>query len=219
MKLVKKGAEANIYLSTLLGRKVIVKRRIRKEYRIKEVDFKIRDYRTIHESQLLHQAKKAGVLTPTIRLINRSNSEIIMDYIDGIRLRDSLNSRNTKNVATLCFKLGEYVGRLHMHGIIHGDLTTSNIIVNSNDKMFFLDFGLGFYSDTVEAQGVDLHLLKQVFESFHYKISKECFYSLMRGYEKVAGRRKTVQILNKVREIEGRGRYVPPELRYFGKKQ
>lgn len=219
MELLKKGAEANIYLTTFLGQKVVVKRRIRKEYRIKEVDFKIRDYRTVHESQLLHQAKKTGIPTPTIRFINRSNCEIVMDYIEGIRLKDKLNLESLKRVETLCFKLGEYVGKLHKHGVIHGDLTTSNIIMDLNGKMFFVDFGLGFYSNTVEAQGVDLHLLKQVFESFHYKISKECFNSLMKGYEKIVGKHKTFEILNKIREIEGRGRYVPPESRHFGKNK
>ena len=219
MELVKKGAEADIYLTKMFDQEVIIKRRISKNYRNKQIDFKIRNSRTIHESQLLNQAKRSSVPTPTIRLVNRQNSEIIMDYVKGVRLRDLLHSKNIKKAALLCYRLGVYIGRLHKHGIIHGDLTTSNIIMDSNERMVFIDFGLGFYSNTIEAQGVDLHLLKQVFESFHYVISKECFNSVMKGYGKIIGNNKTIQVLNKIKEIEGRGRYVSPESRYFGKKR
>ena len=214
VKLLRKGAEANIYLANFMGRKVIVKRRICKTYRIKEIDKKLRDYRTIHEAQLLHQAKKVGVPTPIIYFVDREKFELIMEYIEGIRLKDYLESKNHGKALELCFKLGEIIGKLHKNGIIHGDLTTSNVILTSDWKMFMVDFGLGFYSTTVEAQGVDLYLLKQVFESFHYKIAKKCFNAVLEGYKKIVGEEKFREIKEKIGEISVRGRYIPPEARF-----
>ena len=214
MKLLKKGAEANIYLSSFMGRKVVVKKRIGKNYRIKEIDKKIRDYRTIHEGKLLHEAKIVGVSTPIIYFVDRKKFEIIMEYVEGIRLKDYLENGEINKALKFCFQLGKLIGKLHKNGIIHGDLTTSNVILTKDWKMFMVDFGLGFYSTTVEAQGVDLHLLKQVFESFHYRIAKKCFNAVLEGYGRVVSEKRKKEILEKIGEIETRGRYIPPEVRF-----
>ena len=214
MRLLRKGAEANIYLSTLMGRRVIVKKRIRKTYRIREIDKKLRDYRTVHEAQLLHQAKKAGVPTPTVYLVDREKFEVVMEYVEGVRLKDYLENGSLEKALKLCFQLGKLIGKLHLKGIVHGDLTTSNIILTKDWKMFMVDFGLGFYSTEVEDYGVDLYLLKQVFESFHYKIAKKCFNHVLEGYRKTVGEEKFREVEKKLREIGVRGRYIPPEKRF-----
>ncbi|RLI05707.1 Kae1-associated kinase Bud32 [Candidatus Bathyarchaeota archaeon] len=214
MKLLRKGAEANIYLSSLMGRKVVVKKRISKTYRIRELDEKIRAYRTIHEAQLLHEAKKAGVPTPTIFFVDIKKSEITMEYIEGTRLKDYLENEKNSDMESLCFQFGKLTGNLHVFGIIHGDLTTSNVILTHDGKLFLLDFGLGFYSNNIEAQGVDLYLLKQVFQSFHFKVANKCFKAFLHGYGKVVGVEKKKEIIEKLREIESRGRYIPPEARF-----
>lgn len=214
MKLLRKGAEANIYLANFMGRKVIVKKRIRKTYRIREIDKKLREYRTIHEAQLLHQAKKVGVPTPIIYFVDREKFELVMEYIEGLRLKDYLETKSHGKALELCFRLGELIGKLHKNGIIHGDLTTSNIILTFDWKMFIVDFGLGFYSTTIETQGVDLYLLKQVFESFHYRIAKKCFSAVLEGYKKTVGEERFVEVEKKMGEISVRGRYIPPKERF-----
>ena len=80
--LLKKGAEANLFLEDWHGRKVVMKKRLPKKYRLDALDRQIRFYRTIHEPQLIHSAKKAGVPTPTIFLIDTGKSNIIMEFVE-----------------------------------------------------------------------------------------------------------------------------------------
>lgn len=215
MVLLKRGAEADIYLTLFMGFKVVVKRRIPKLYRVKEVDLKVREYRTIHEARLLSEVKKFNVPTPSIYFIDRENFDIVMEYVEGVRLKDYLqNVKDLHSLRSVCFKFGNLIGKLHKNGVIHGDLTTSNVILTENMKMFLIDFGLGFYSEDVETQGVDLHLLKQVFESFHHSIAEECFKAVLSGYGKIVGSRRREIVEKKIREIRSRGRYLPPEERY-----
>jgi len=100
------------------------------------------------------------------------------------------------------------IGRLHNRGIIHGDLTTSNMILTSNGKVFFVDFGLGEQSEELEIRGVDLHLMKRALQSTHYKYAKECFDAVMEGYAETVGKEPAKNVLEKIQEIERRGRYV-----------
>ena len=205
--LIRKGAEANLYSGEWYGRKVIVKKRVEKKYRVEPLDKKIRAYRTVHEGQIMHEARKAGVPTPTIYLIDLSDFTIVMEYIEGIRLRDSLNDFSSEKRARACRNVGNLIGRLHERSIIHGDLTTSNMIQTSDEKVFFIDFGLSLYSTEVEDRGVDLHLVRRALNSTHYKYVDLCFSAVIEGYESEVGEKKTERVLTKVREIEKRGRY------------
>jgi Kae1-associated kinase Bud32 len=99
------------------------------------------------------------------------------------------------------------IGRLHNAGIIHGDLTTSNIIV-SKKRIVFIDFGLGERSESLEERAVDLLLVKRAFHSAHYKYSKECLASLFKGYEKIMGHEISINVQKRLRDVERRGRYV-----------
>jgi len=207
--LIRKGAEANLYLGEWYGRRVIVKKRVEKAYRVEPLDKKIRAYRTVHEAQIMHEARKSGVPTPTIYLIDISDFTIVMEYIEGIRLRDTLNNFSPEERLRTCRNVGNLIGRLHERSIIHGDLTTSNMIRTSDEKMFFIDFGLSLYSIEVEDRGVDLHLMKRALNSTHYKYVDQCFGAVIEGYKTEVGDKKTDRVLKKVREIEKRGRYFP----------
>lgn len=206
--LIKKGAEAELYLADWHGRKVIVKRRFPKKYRPSELDEQIRVYRTAHEAQLMHEAKLAGVPTPTIFLVDISNAAITMEFVEGNQIKQLLDKITTEKRKKLCVKLGELIGKLHKQGVIHGDLTTSNMILNSDDKVFLVDFGLGEKSIELEAKGVDLHLMKRALQSTHYKFAEECFQNVIDGYAKVLRAEETTKILEKIKQIERRGRYV-----------
>jgi TP53 regulating kinase-like protein len=206
--LIKKGAEASIYLTDWHGRRVIMKKRFPKRYRPLKMDEQIRTYRTVHEPQLMHEAKKAGVPTPVIFLIDKRNATVVMEFIAGKQVKQLLNEVETAEKRRLCLRIGELIGMLHTHGIIHGDLTTSNMILNSEGKIFFVDFGLGEKSKELESKGVDLHLLKRALQSTHFRFTEECFDAVIRGYSEIVDADAVKNVLNKIGEIERRGRYV-----------
>lgn len=206
--LFKKGAEASLYLEKWQGRKVIMKQRLPKAYRLPTLDEAIRTHRTVREPQSIHRAKEAGVPTPTIYLVDIASANIVMEFIEGKQVKQILNDLSQAKRRSLCRHIGVLIGRLHSHGIMHGDLTTSNMILTSHGKVFLVDFGLSERSNELEAKGVDLHLMKRALQSTHYRYVKKCFEAVMAGYSEVVGRNTTEDVLNKIQEIERRGRYV-----------
>jgi TP53 regulating kinase-like protein len=206
--LLKKGAEASLYLAEWHGKKAVIKTRIPKKYRPEALDKQIRSYRTVHEPQLIHQAKAAGVATPLIYMVNVPEATIIMEYIQGVQVKQRLNEATKTERKNICLEIGELVGKLHSEGLIHGDLTTSNMILNSKGTIFLVDFGLGEKNVELEAKGVDLHLLKRALQSTHFVFWETCFEDILSSYSRVVGDELTEKVYEKIREIERRGRYV-----------
>jgi TP53 regulating kinase-like protein len=206
--LFKKGAEASLYLADINGRKVIVKVRIPKKYRPELLDEKIRSYRTLHEPQLMHEAKVAGVSTPLIYLVNVAEASITMEFVEGQQIKQLLNKISQDKRQELCISIGELIGKLHRESLIHGDLTTSNMILNPESKIYFVDFGLGEKNGETEARGVDLHLMKRALQSTHFQFWEECFKAVLSGYSSVLGAEQAEKVYEKIKEIEKRGRYV-----------
>lgn len=194
MKEVNRGAEAIIYMD-----KDIIKDRIRKNYRIKEIDEKLRKFRTKREAKILD--KLAVINFPAPRLIKTDEKQkIVMQNIKGSKLRDVLEK---KDYLKLSREIGKKIAILHNNDIIHGDLTTSNMILDK--EIYFIDFGLSYFSHKEEDMAVDLHLLKQALESKHYKIFEKCFKAALDSYKKHAKNSKI--ILNRLEKVEARGRY------------
>jgi TP53 regulating kinase-like protein len=156
----------------------------------------------------MHRAKEAGVPTPTIFMIDVKNSTIIMEFVDGKQVKQTLNDLKKEEKLRLCQHIGELIGRLHNHSIIHGDLTTSNMILTPYDKVVFVDFGLGEYSTELEIRGIDLHLMKRAFQSTHFRYAEECFHAVIQGYTNSVGKEQAKNVLERIKEIERRGRYV-----------
>jgi len=206
--LFKKGAEASLYLADWHGRKVVIKVRAPKRYRPEALDEQIRSYRTVHEPQLMHEAKAAGVPTPLIYMVNVAEASITMEFVEGQQIKQLLNKILRDKRQELCMTIGELIGKLHRQGLIHGDLTTSNMILSPEDKIFFVDFGLGEKNSEVEAEGVDLHLMKRALQSTHYQFWEESFKGVLCGYSSVLGSEAAEKIYEKIKEIERRGRYV-----------
>jgi len=208
MVLIKKGAEASLYLEMWHDRKVIMKRRLPKKYRIAELDLRIRSWRTIHEPHIIHKAKEAGVPTPTIFMVDVADANIVMEFVEGKQVKEVLDNVSSEERLKLSKLIGNMIGRLHKHGIIHGDLTTSNMILTPYGKVVFVDFGLSVRSVELEPKGVDLHLMKRTLNSTHYKHAKECFKAVIEGYAESVGNEETKKVTKKILEIEKRGRYV-----------
>ena len=206
--LIKKGAEASLYLVDWHGRRAIIKARLPKKYRPEQLDLTIRRYRTVHEPQLMHEAKRAGVPTPTIFMVDVENAAITMEYVEGLQVKQLIDALCEVDREELCMRIGEEIGKLHRHGVVHGDLTTSNMILSGKGRIFLVDFGLGDRSVELEAQGVDLHLLRRALQSTHFQVADACFKAVLKGYASVVGADGTTCVLEKIREIEKRGRYV-----------
>lgn len=206
--LLRRGAEAELHLQKMFGKTVILKKRIKKRYRIDVLDEQIRNYRTVHEALMMHKAKECGVPTPTIYLIDLAEKTIVMEHIEGQRLKDIMETAGSKDINELCYEVGRLIGHMHKNDLIHGDLTTSNILITKGENIFFIDFGLSEISNEIEKKGVDLHLMKRALQSSHYKLFEESYENILKGYSEVVGEGLAKEVLSKIEEIEKRGRYI-----------
>ena len=202
MKLVKKGAEADIYVTIWNGLDSILKIRKKKDYRVHSLDMRIRTLRTIREAKMISEAKSFGITTPLVYFVDEKKCEIYLQLIKGKLVRDlSLNK-----IIKICTEIGKIVGTLHKNGIMHGDLTTSNLIL-SNQGLVILDFGLSQKTDKVDDYAIDLRLFKEVLNSAHAQIVEDAWLSFVLGYRKILGNMLTEKVLSHVSVIEKRGRY------------
>ena len=194
-KLIAQGAEAKLFLE----KDGILKNRFRKSYRIKEIDDKLRGFRTRREAKILQ--KLQAISFPAPKLIKNDEKEnLLIEKIDGKLVKDVLEKSDYNE---LCREIGRKVAILHNNTIIHGDLTTSNMIFSN--EIYFIDFGLSFFSEKAEDKAVDLHLLKEGLESKHYKIWEECFKHVLEAYRKEA--KNSHETLKRLESVEKRGRY------------
>ena len=246
MKLIQQGAEAKIYLnnSENVGNKIslggrrgsealgggasVIKQRIPKSYRIQELDNKIRKQRTKAEARILEKVSKI-INVPKVK--KTSDFEIRLEFINGKKLSQHLDNFSLKEQKEIMKKIGESVAKLHETGIIHGDLTTSNMIyvkknvdkknklgykgrwsgdglggLNNSSKVFLIDFGLRFQNGKIEDKGIDIHLLKQALEAKHFKNWKILFEEFEKSYKKT-NKKESKQIFERLTAIEKRGRY------------
>ena len=202
MKLIKKGAEADIYVTEWQNSDAILKIRKSKNYRNPILDKNLRKQRTIKESQTIMEVKSFGIPAPLVYFVNLEKSSIMMQRIPGKPIHDLPDSK----VITLAKQMGNLVGMLHQNGIMHGDLTTSNFIFFQN-KVYVIDFGLSQKTIKPEDHAVDLRLIKEILNSAHAKIMEKAWKNFLTGYRSVVGTARYLKIIKLVSEIESRGRY------------
>ena len=203
-KVLHQGAEAKIIAGKYLNKDIVEKRRISKKYRIKEIDQKLIEYRTKEEAKLINYARKQGVSVPIIYDVNKKKGTLVMQYVEGDRVKDIYNDLDENKRINLSRKIGANIAKLHNKDIIHGDITTSNMIIKDN-RVYFIDFGLGEINPEVEAKGVDLHVLMEAMESTHSQHSNDFKY-VMESYSK--NYKGDFNLIDKkIKEIIKRGRY------------
>ncbi len=203
MQILKRGAEAILYLDS---EKNLVKERIKKSYRLPEIDNKLRAERTRAEARLINEASRAGVPVPKVFSVNEAGAKIIMEFLSGERLKEIFNSKlPLKEKENLAEEIGKSIGLLHSHNLVHGDLTTSNLILHEN-KIFFIDFGLGFQSNRAEDFATDLSVLKEALKSTHFKDLNSLWEQILEGYSK--SNADAEKVFKALENIELRGRYV-----------
>ncbi len=207
LRLIAKGAEADLWLDPdWNGLMVLVKRRSQKKYRNPKLDSEIRRSRTVHEATIIHRAKEAGVPTPIIYQIDSTDTTIVMEFVEGARVRDVVDGLGVKERVRLFSDIGQMAGRLHRAGIIHGDMTTSNII-KTPTRVVFIDFGLAEMSRETEKRGVDLNLMHRMLTSTHFRHTEELFNAFKEGYRSTLGAEADTA-LKRMEDIARRGRYV-----------
>ncbi len=202
MKLVKKGAEADIYLASWNGQTSILKIRKKKKYRIDSLDQRIRTLRTIREARLISESKSFGITTPIVYFVDERKCMIYLQLIQGKLVKDL----PPKKIIKISREIGKLIGTLHKNGIMHGDLTTSNFILSKN-RLVILDFGLAQKTDKIDDYAIDLRLFKEVLNSAHVQIMEDAWSSFVNGYRIILGAHVTEKVVSQVSVIESRGRY------------
>lgn len=234
-ELLKQGAEAKIYTGKYLGVPTIIKERFIKGYRHPDLDKKITKDRIRNEARALARCKTIGVKTPCLYLIDMERRRIYMEFYDqSITVKDFLinvvkkhendEKVNTKEVLEkVTLKVGLMVRRLHKYNIVHGDLTTSNMLLVpknqdsptdhldwldiENIDIALIDFGLSYVESKAEDKGVDLYVLERALLSTHNDFPN-LFNQILEGYKTCVSSNKTEtsEILSKLDEVRARGR-------------
>lgn len=200
---LKRGAEAELRKTEFLGRSAVEKVRVPKAYRLPALDEELRRSRIRMEARLMAEARAAGVSVPILYDINLVDNTIVMEFIDGPTAKEVLDTGGERAKET-AREIGRLTGRLHRAGIIHGDLTTSNMILRDG-RIVMIDFSLGAKGETAEERGVDLHLLREALTSAH-RNAAAYYREVLAGYREAMGA-AAKDAIAKVKEIEGRGRY------------
>ncbi len=215
MELIAKGAESNLYKDG----EILIKERIKKEYRIREIDEKLRKKRTLGESRILKKLKKEGVNVPDIVKVDEQNFKIFMKFISGNLMKDIevKDEKDKENLTAIAKQLGRQIAKMHCLNVIHNDLTTSNIIIsndkeNKEKKVHIIDFGLSFTSQRDEDKATDLVVLEHSLNATGFGF---LFDDIVAGYKEEYEKSKLFQ---KASQIFQRFEAVKKRVRYFEKE-
>lgn len=209
--LVKQGAEARLYESSFLGRKAIVKERFCKNYRHPILDSKITQRRLNGEARSMAKARRLGVATPVLFALDSALRTLICEYIEGDSVKDILlqaeplpSSAPGGKIEKIAGQIGVAIARLHDGGLIHGDLTTSNMLIRSDTKdLVMIDFGLSFTSSVPEDKAVDLYVLERALLSLHSSTG-DVMELILAAYKKSS--KQWSSTMNKLAQVQLRGR-------------
>lgn len=194
MELIYRGAEAEIYRTEFMGIPVVIKRRVSKGYRARELDRVLRIHRTRKEARLMRRARLGGVPVPAV--IDVWEDSIMMEYVPGVRMADSIDDNNI-----LAFGIASC--RLHSSDIAHNDLTPYNALVMEGGGICLLDFGLAEYTHNVESYAVDLYVLKRSLKSIK-EDWEPLWISFLKGYSTCG---IAERVIRRLEQVEARGRY------------
>ncbi|MGY5860437.1 MAG: KEOPS complex kinase/ATPase Bud32 [Candidatus Thorarchaeota archaeon] len=205
-EIIAQGAESIILKTERWNQSFVLKWRQSKPYLFKDIDLHLRKTRTSRECKMLSIARALGVSTPAVYAVNLGDYTILMDYIEGTQLKQIASSLPKKELKQFCFEFGRSIALLHKGDVVHGDPTTSNVIIDSESKLWLIDFGLSEMNATVEMKGVDLHLIHRALETTHWDLQEFMLEATIKGYSDTVGK-EADDTLSRMAEIRERGRY------------
>ncbi|MCJ7817796.1 MAG: Kae1-associated serine/threonine protein kinase [Candidatus Thorarchaeota archaeon] len=205
-ELIARGAESVILKVERWNQYFVLKWRQSKPYLFTDIDAQLRKTRTSRECKMLSVARSLGVRTPAVYAVNLDSYTILMDYIDGTQFKQLVNTLTENQLKEFCLKFGQLIALLHKGDVVHGDPTTSNLIIDSKSQLWLVDFGLSEMNATVEMKGVDLHLIHRALETTHWDLQENMLQSTIKGYTDTLGD-DAKDILSRMEEIRERGRY------------
>ncbi|KAJ6953815.1 EKC/KEOPS complex subunit bud32-like isoform X2 [Populus alba x Populus x berolinensis] len=134
--LIKQGAEARVFESSFVGRRSIVKERFSKKYRHPTLDSKLTNKRLNAEARCMTKARRLGVSTPVLYAVDPLLHALTFEYVEGPSVKDiflefGLNGVVEERLDDIAMQIGDSIGKLHDGGLIHGDLTTSNMLIRT----------------------------------------------------------------------------------------
>ncbi|XP_049636474.1 EKC/KEOPS complex subunit TP53RK [Suncus etruscus] len=212
LELVKQGAEARVFRGRFLGRAAMVKHRFPKGYRHPDLEARLSRRRTVQEARALLRCRRAGISAPTVFFVDYASNCLYMEEIeDSMTVRDYIQSimeteKTPQSLFALAQTIGQVLARMHDEDLIHGDLTTSNMLLKQpldQLKITLIDFGLSFVSALPEDKGVDLYVLEKAFLSTHPN-TETVFKAILKSYS--AASKKANPVLKKLDEVRLRGR-------------
>jgi TP53 regulating kinase-like protein len=233
--LITQGAEALLYRSTYLlpSTPCALKYRPSKPYRHPILDVRLTKHRILSEARVLVKCRREGVPVPAVYALDEAAGWLMIEWIEGevvrIRLNEWLKRRKEEDVAEgvddgelleLMTRVGSAVGRLHAIGVVHGDLTTSNLMLRPRSRevsngdsetagkmldgdVVLIDFGLASQSQADEDRAVDLYVLERAFGSTHPR-AESLFVEVLREYGRSFKGANVV--LKKLEDVRMRGR-------------
>lgn len=197
MELVAQGAEAKLFRNN----NEIIKERFSKSYRLPHLDQSLRQFRTRREAKVLQRLEAFDFPAPRVHDFSDKRMSIVMDFVPGEKLKDVL--KRGDSYQQLAKQIGERIGQLHANDIIHGDLTTSNMLLHES-KIKFIDFGLSSFSEKAEDKAVDLFLFERALEATHHEHYPNIFEESLHGYKKTNP--GSSEVLARLEEVRKRGR-------------
>ncbi|XP_020635208.3 EKC/KEOPS complex subunit TP53RK [Pogona vitticeps] len=212
LELLQQGAEARVYRGQFLGRPAVIKHRFPKRYRHPILEERLSRRRTAQEARSLLRCRRAGISAPVVYFVDyASNCIYLEDVVESITVRDYIISEqqsgeNPSSLTLLTEKIGEMLARMHDEDLVHGDLTTSNILLRPPVEkldLVLIDFGLSFISALPEDKGVDLYVLEKAFLSTHPN-TETLFEALLKKYSVTS--KKSAPVIKKLDEVRLRGR-------------
>ena len=208
-ELIKQGAEAKVYRGKFYGAPAILKERFHKKYRVPSLDKKLSSRRTSQEARSMSRCLKLGVRAPAVYHVDLEKRHIYMEDVTlGLVLKEYLNRldpvSHSDALENVMKTVGGVIAAIHDGDLIHGDLTTSNMIYDETESnLTLIDFGLSFVSSLAEDKGVDLYVLERALLSTHPD-TERLFIILLDSYR--AASKNGDSVIAKLDEVRMRGR-------------
>lgn len=239
--LVTQGAEGRLYQTTWLtaDRPCALKHRPSKPYRHPVLDARLTRHRILSEARILHKCRREGVAVPALYGLDEAQGLISLEWVPGrpvrVEINEFLQQRKDQGhaglvarddpaavqMAGLMHRIGTAVGRLHKVGVVHGDLTTSNMMLRPwapgkepaaeqteetaslDGEIVIIDFGLASQGSADEDRAVDLYVLERAFGSTHPR-AEALFAVVLEAYGKAY--KSAPVVLKKLEDVRMRGR-------------